>query len=240
MNYEILALITARGGSKSIPQKNIRLFLGNPLIAYTIKELKKSRYISRAIVSTDSDQIANISKDLGVEVPFLRPKELAEDFVQDFPVVRHALEWLSEKEGYAPDIIVHLRPTAPLRKSKHIDEAIEVLIQHPEADSVRSVYLAPRHPLKMWKIENEELVPFIPANVYKIKEAYNYPRQKLPAAYVQNGSVDVIWAKTIIKKNSMSGDKIMPYVMDESDSVNVDTLVDFKLAEMIMKEKMRK
>lgn len=212
-NYEILAIVPARSGSKSIPQKNIKLLARKPLIAYTIEEAKKSKYISRIVVSTDSEQIAEIAKNLGVEVPFLRPKELAEDNVQDLPVFKHALEWLKNKEGYTPDVIVHLRPTAPLRKSKHIDKGIKILIEHPEADSVRSVYPAPKHPLKMWKIEDGYLVPFIPEEAYNIKEAYNYPRQKLPPAYVQNGSVDVIRTKTILEKNSMSGDKILPFII---------------------------
>lgn len=112
-------------------------------------------------------------------------------------------------------------------------------MKRPESDSVRSVYLAPKHPLKMWKIENGYLSPFVPETVYGIKEAYNYPRQKLPKAYVQNGSVDVIWTKTILKKNSMSGDVIVPFVMEEIDSVSIDTSIEFQLAEIMIKKKER-
>ena len=230
-----MAIIPARGGSKKIPKKNIKLLAGKPLIAYTIEESKKSKYINRVILSTDDEEIAILGKKLGAEVPFLRPSELAEDNVTDLPVFQHCLNWLRENENYIPDIIVHLRPTAPLRKNYHIDTGIELLLKSPGADSVRSVTAVGQHPLKMWKIENNRLVPFVSEEISGIKESYNMPRQKLPPAYIQNGSVDVIWTKTILEKNSMSGDIIVPFVMEEWESVNIDTEIDFSLAELSMK-----
>ena len=232
---QVLAIIPARGGSKKIKKKNIKLLAGKPLIAYTIEESKKSKYISRIILSTDNEEIAIIGKKLGAEVPFLRPSELAEDYVTDLPVFQHCLNWLRENENYIPDIIVHLRPTAPLRKNYHIDTGIELLLKSPRADSVRSVTAVGQHPLKMWKIENNRLVPFVSEEISGIKESYNMPRQKLPLTYIQNGSVDVIWTKTILEKNSMSGDIITPFVMEEWESINIDTEIDFSLAELIMK-----
>ncbi len=232
---QVLAIIPARGGSKKIKKKNIKLLAGKPLIAYTIEESKKSKYISRIILSTDNEEIAIIGKKLGAEVPFLRPSELAEDYVTDLPVFQHCLNWLRENENYIPDIIVHLRPTAPLRKNYHIDTGIELLLKSPGADSVRSVTAVGQHPLKMWKIENNRLAPFVSEEISGIKESYNMPRQKLPPAYIQNGSVDVIWTKTILEKNSMSGDIIAPFVMEEWESINIDTEIDFSLAELIMK-----
>ena len=233
-NSQILAIIPARGGSKKIPKKNIKLLAGKPLIAYTIEEALKSKHITRISVSTDDENIAKIARDFGAEAPFLRPSELAKDHVTDLPVFQHCLNWLRENENYIPDIIVHLRPTAPLRKIHHIDSGIELLLKSPEADSVRSVTSVGQHPLKMWKIENNKLIPFISEKSSGIKESYNMPRQKLPKAYIQNGSVDVLWTNTILEKNSMSGDIIVPLVMEELESVNIDSEIDFLLAELIM------
>ena len=233
---DILAIIPARGGSKGVPKKNIKPLAGNPLIAYTIREAKKSQYISRIIVSTDCEKTIEIAMQYGVEAPFIRPDELSGDYVQDFPVCEHAIKSLREKDGYVPDMVVWLRPTSPFREVKHIDEAVKILISNPAADSVRSVCPAPKHPLKMWRIKSERLVPFVPEELTGIKEQYNYPRQKLPAAYVQNGAIDVIHIKTIIEKKSITGDIILPYIMDDVCSINIDTQLDFKFAEIVMKE----
>ncbi len=238
MSFEILGLITARGGSKTVPKKNIKDLGGKPLLAYTIEEARKTGLISRLIISTDCEEIAAVAMDYGCEVPFMRPSEFAGDMVQDLPVFEHALKWLEREEGYSSDMVVHLRPTAPLRRVTHIEGAIKTLIAHPDADSVRSVCLAPKHPLKMWRIEGDRLVSYIPAEVSGIKESYNYPRQKLPEAYVQNGSVDVIRRKTITDMGTMSGDLIVPYVMEEEDSINIDTFMDFAMAEILLRDRL--
>nr|HID58375.1 acylneuraminate cytidylyltransferase family protein [Desulfobacterales bacterium] len=233
---EVLGLIPARGGSKGVIRKNIKLLAGEPLIAYTIREGLKSKYINRLIVSTDDKDIADIARKYGAEVPFMRPPELALDHVTDLPVFQHCLRWLGDHQQYCPDIVVHLRPTAPLRRVDHIDQCIQLLINSPNADSVRSVCVAPKNPLKMWKIENNTLIPFIPESISGIKEAYNLPRQELPPAYVQNGSVDVIRIKTILEKKSMTGDVIIPFIMEESESVNIDSEIDFLVAEQLIKK----
>lgn len=230
----ILAIIPARGGSKSVPRKNIMLLAGKPLIAYTIEEAKKSKYINRIIVSTDDEEIAKIANQLGAEVPFLRPKELAEDFVPDLLVFKHALIWLEENEGYRPEIIVHLRPTAPLRRVEHIDKGIEMLL-NSDADSVRSVCLSLKHPNKMWKVKDGYLIPFLPEA--RVEESYNLPRQQLPLVYIQNGSVDVTRRSTIFEKNSMTGDRINAFVMEENESVNINTFIDFELAELLIQKR---
>ena len=234
---KILAIIPARGGSKGVTKKNIKLLAGKPLIYYTFREAKKSQYISRIIISTDCSETIEIAKQYGVEAPFVRPKELSRDNVQDFPVCEHAIKTLSEQGGFVPDMIAWLRPTSPLRKVKHIDEAIEILMANPAGDSVRSLCLAPEHPFKMWKVVSGHLTPFVPTEVTGIKEPYNYPRQELPPAYVQNGAIDVVRAKTIIDKRSISGDVILPYIMEAVYSINIDTELDFSLAELLMKEK---
>lgn len=231
---ETLALVPARGGSKGIPRKNIKLVAGEPLIAYTIREARKSRYITRLIVSTDDEEIARIAREHGAEVPFLRPAELALDDVTDLPVFQHCLHWLSEHQGYSPNIVVHLRPTAPLRTVTHIDTAIQLLLSSPRADSVRTVCPAGQHPLKMWSVTDGYLIPFVPEHTYGVKEAYNQPRQKLPAAYVQNGSVDVVRTEVILGKNSMTGDVIKALSMESDESVNIDSALDWELAEILL------
>ena len=231
--YKILGIIPARRDSKKISNKNIRLFSGKPLIYFSIKEAKKSKYLNRIITTTENPEIRKIAVQFGSEAPFLRPEELSRDFVTDYPVFKHCLDWLYQNENYIPDIVVHLRPTAPLRQVAHIDKAIELLLQSPDVDSIRSVCNISNHPNKAWRIENDLLKPFILEEISGIYESYNQPRQKLPKAYIQNGSVDVIWVKTIIEKKSMSGDRIKPFVMEKLDSVNIDEEIDFLFAEHI-------
>lgn len=234
---EILGLIPARGGSKSVPRKNIRALVGEPLIAYTIREARRSRHITRVVVSTEDEEIASVARRYGAEVPFLRPAELAEDYVTDLPVFRHCLDWLRAEQGYAPEVVVHLRPTAPLRTAAHIDRGIELLLESPQADAVRSVCPVGQHPLKTWRIVEGALAPFVPEDVFGIAEAYNQPRQKLPAAYVQNGAVDVVWARVIVEQGSMTGRSIRPLAMHEDESVNIDSPLDWELAEILMRRR---
>lgn len=235
--YKILAVIPARGGSRKIKNKNIASFCGRPLIYYTIAEARKSKYLNHIITTTDSPKIREIAIQFGSEAPFLRPEELSGDFVTDYPVFRHCLDWLCRNEAYVPDIIVHLRPTAPLRRAAHIDKAIELFLQEPVIDSLRSVCDISNPPNKAWRIEDGLLRPFISEEISGIHEAYNQPRQQLPKAYIQNGSVDVIWTKTIIEKETMSGDRIKHFIMDKMDSVNIDDEIDLLLAEHIYRSR---
>ncbi len=152
---EVLAVVPARGGSKGIKRKNLVDFVGKPLVAYSIEHALACSSITRTIVSTDDEEIARVSGALGAEVPFMRPRELAEDHVLDLPVFIHALEFLAKKENYSPDIVVHLRPTTPYRKPEWIDEAVALLIHHPEAHSVRSVSIPEKHPYRMFTINSE-------------------------------------------------------------------------------------
>lgn len=237
---KILATVLARGGSKGLPGKNIKSLLGKPLLAYTIEEAKKSKYINKIVLSTDYEDIAEVGRQYGAEVPFMRPAELAGDNVMDQPVIKHALDWLRENENYVPDIIVHLVPTAPLRKAEHIDKGVEIFLEHPDADSVRSVVESPKHPLKCWSLENQILKTFIPKNIYGFEEPYSMPRQKLPRAYVNNGSVYVIKPSVILEKNSMAGDKIYGFEMPAENSINIDDKFDFMMAEMIIKKEREK
>ena len=150
---EILALIPARSGSKSIKDKNIRMIAGKPMLVYSVEHALSSKLVTRVILSTDSEEYARIGREAGAETPFLRPAEFAADDSLDIDVFEHALEWLKEHEGYEPDIVVHLRPTFPTRDPADIDKMVELLLDHPEADCVRSLAEAKDTPFKMWFVD---------------------------------------------------------------------------------------
>ena len=233
---EVLAIIPARGGSKGIPRKNIRDFAGFPLIAYSIAAGTQSKTVTRTIVSTDDEEIAAVSRTYGAETPFLRPAEYAQDNTTDLPVFQHALGWLRDHEGYSPDVIVQLRPTSPVRPRSCVDDAVNLLLAHPEADSVRGVVEADQCPYKMWLIDPLKgfMNPLI--GVEGISEAYNAPRQQLPKAFWQIGHIDAIRPQVILEQNSMSGKVIMPLVMDPRYTVDIDTLRDWQQAEWLVRE----
>ena len=211
---EITALIPARGGSKGIPRKNIMMLAGKPLIAYTIKHALDSKWIDRVIVSTDDEEIAEISRKFGAEVPFMRPAEFAQDTSPDIESFRHYLEWTVANEGRLPDMVVHLRATNPVRRIEIIDQAVELLSAHPEADAVRSVTLAQQTPYKMWQIsEKGYLEPLLKLD--GIPDCQSSPRQRLPLVYWQNGYIDVLRPRAILEKNSMWGDVVLPLVVHE-------------------------
>ncbi|OGO38363.1 MAG: hypothetical protein A2W35_03890 [Chloroflexi bacterium RBG_16_57_11] len=234
---EILALIQARGGSKSIPRKNIRLFAGHPLIAYSIAAGLASELVSRVIVSTDDEEIAAIARGYGAQTPFMRPVELSQDDTADLPVFQHALEWLAENEGRSPEIVVQLRPTSPFRRLSHIDQAISRLLEHPEADSVRTVCVPFQNPFKMWRIGPDGFMqPLLGAPVLgaEYPEPYNMPRQLLPEVFWQTGYVDVVWSDTILHKASMTGERILPLVIDPSEWIDIDSPDDWRRAERLL------
>jgi CMP-N-acetylneuraminic acid synthetase len=229
---EVLALIPARGGSKSIPRKNILPFAGFPLIAYSIAAAMTAETVRRVIVSTDDVEIAEIARRYGAEVPFLRPAEIAEDHTPDLPVFQHALQWLDEHEGYNPDIVVQLRPTSPLRRTWHIDQAVFRLLEHPEADSVRTVCIPFQNPYKMWRIHSDGFL--LPLLETEFPEPYNMPRQLLPDVYWQTGYVDAAWADTILNRNSMTGDHILPLIISPEEWVDIDSIDDWRRAERML------
>lgn len=214
MTARVLALIPARGGSKGIPRKNVMPLAGKPLIAYSILQAQASRYINRVIVSTDDDEIAAVARDWGAEVPFMRPAEYAQDLSPDIDAFRHALTWLKQHEDYNPDMVVHLRPPGPVRRVELIDQAIELLQTHPEADAVRSVSLARQTPYKMWRIAPDgKLEPLL--RVEGMPDCQSVPRQQLPVVYWQNGYVDVLRPRAVLEKNSMWGDCALPFIVED-------------------------
>ncbi|MHB0923849.1 MAG: cytidylyltransferase domain-containing protein [Bellilinea sp.] len=231
---EVLAVIPARGGSKGIPHKNFRPFAGHPLIAYSIMAARQAETVTRVIVSTDDPQIAAAAREYGAEVPFMRPDELAQDNTLDLPVFQHALAWLIANEAYSPDVVVHLRPTSPVRPIGLVDEAVRLLLDNPEADSVRGVVPAGQNPHKMWRIDMETGQLRNLLDVPGVPEPFNAPRQVLPAVYWQTGHIDAIRPVTILEKNSMSGSVILPVKIDPRYTVDIDGPSDWQRAEWLV------
>lgn len=230
---KVLAIIPARGGSKSIPRKNIRNFVGWPLIAWSIAAAKQSESVKRVIVSTDDKDIAAVARKFGAETPFLRPPKFAKDQTPDLPVFVHALKWLDKHEGYKPDVVVQLRPTSPIRPRGLVDNAVDILLAHPGADSVRGVVLAGQSPHKMWRLTDENSPMKNLLDVDRIDEPYNAPRQILPPIYWQTGHIDAIRVATILK-GSMSGKNIYPLIIDPRFTVDIDSLQDWARYEYLV------
>ena len=223
MKNKILAIIPARGGSKGIPRKNIRLLAGKPLIAYSIEAAVKSRYIDRVIVSTEDEEITEISKKYGAEV-IERPMELATDTAPTEPVLEHVVKLLKEHEDYRTDIIVLLQPTSPLRNSNHIDEALDIFLNN-DYDTLLSV--CPSHAF-IWKIGE--------AGAYPINYDFkNRPRrQDKEPEYKENGAIYITTYETLMRNQNRLGGKIGLYIMPEECSVEIDTAFDFYLCEHII------
>lgn len=231
-NKKILAIIPARGGSKGVLKKNIKLLAGKPLIAWTIETALSVTCLDRVILSTDDRQISEIGKQYGAEVPFLRPEKIAADDTLDMPVYEHALAWLNDNENFCPDIIVWLRPTAPLRIAQDINNALDILIKK-EPDWVRSVCEVEHHPYWMYKLNEGSMEPFIEGIQIK-----NYMRrQLLPPAYRLNGAVEVAWRSTILEKKLLYSGEIEAYIMPSDRSIDIDSEMDFRLAQTYMKLK---
>lgn len=234
-----IAIIPARGGSKGLPNKNIRLLAGHPLIAYSIKVAQKSKLIDRVIVSTDSQEIAQVAKNYGAEVPFMRPSEFAQDQSRDYGVFKHAVDWLSTNEGYRADIIVQLRPTSPIRFAARVDQAVQQFMDS-KADSLRAVTISPNTPYKMWVLSPDEKAMEPLLRIDGVKEPYNEPRQALPKVYWQTGTLDIFTYETLIDKKSLTGDSIIPFVIDTEHAVDIDDIISFRKAEeIISNSKMR-
>jgi CMP-N-acetylneuraminic acid synthetase len=229
---KILAIIPARGGSKSVPKKNIAKINNIPLIGYTISAALKVSDLTDIIVSTDDSEIAEIAKKLGAQVPFIRPNELASDEAQSAPVIEHALYFMEKYNGIKYDSILMLQPTSPLRTSKHINEAIE-LFGSQECDSVVSIVsVGGNHPVRMKRLVGNQLINFIDQGFWNMR-----PRQSLPEVYIRNGAIYLISRDAFTSCNQLIGDKCLGYVMNESESINIDTPIDLKIAKLLLEEK---
>lgn len=232
---KILGVITARGGSRGIPRKNIKLLAGKPLIYYTIKAAQKSKLLDYFLVSTDDKEIADVAQRYGAEVPFLRPPELAQDKTKTLPVLLHALDWAEKNKDCRFDYILTLQPTSPLRTSQDIDRSIELAREHPNADSITSVYDLGFPPQKLKKIVRDGL------HDYHEKEITGTRRQEYSTqVYKRNGAIYLTKRDTLLVENSILGSKIIPYIMPTERSVDIDTIFDFELAEFLKKKQASK
>ncbi|MAJ13386.1 MAG: cytidylyltransferase [SAR116 cluster bacterium] len=231
-NKKILAITLARGGSKTVPKKNIKKILGKPLIAYTIEEVLKSKYIDDYIVSTDSKEIAKVSIKYGAKVPFYRPKNISNDKAAPQDALYHGLTKYEKITKQKFDYILEIMCTNPLKNVSDIDKCIEKL-HKTKADTVISVQrLFDHHPIRIKKIENDLIKDFV------LPENERTRRQDLrPEAYIRNGSIYAISRLTLIEHKSKIGKISRPYIMPEERSINIDEKIDFILAENIIKQK---
>lgn len=217
------AIIPARSGSQTVKNKNIAMLHGFPMIAYSIAVAKVIPEISRVIVSTDSEEYAQIARRFGAEVPFIRPAEISGSDSTDFQFMEHAVEWFKQHEGTLPDYWVHLRPTTPFRNPEHVKEAIHKMYHDDTADSLRSAHIASVCPFKwFWKSDEGY---FKTINGITLDEA-NGPRQSFPQIYIPDGYVDVLRTKCILEKKVIHGDKMIAFVSPES--VDVDNMSDLE------------
>lgn len=230
---KILTIIPARSGSKGIPHKNIKLFQNKPLLAHSIGHATKCKHKSKIIVSTDSEEYADIARSYGAEVPFLRPKDISLDLSTDFEFISHAIDWLKSNEDYEPDIVVQLRPTYPTRNVDKLNECIDIFVKNrSEYDSLRTVIPFEKSPFKMYTIKDESLTPLF-VEINGISEPYNRCRQILPRCYLHNGYIDIFNA-SLVKNGTISGNKIYPYVMSADEYHDIDSLEDWADAEKFL------
>ena len=231
---KILAVITARGGSKGIPWKNIKLLGGQPLLVYSIDAVKKSKLITHAIVSTDDKKIAEVAKKFGSEAPFMRPKELAEDKTPHVPVMKHAIEFMEKKLGVIFDYAVILQPTSPFRLPEDIDRTLEKLIKSGADSAVTLVDVDNYHPVKAKKLEGDKVLP------YCFTEPEGTRRQDFPPAYRRSGAIYAMRRDLLMKDNRLYGDNIVGHIVPAERSVDIDTPFEWFRAEWMLEDLKKK
>ncbi len=230
---KIFAIIPARGGSKGVPKKNIKLLGGYPMVAYSIVAARLCQRIERVIVSTDSLEIADIARSYGAEVPFLRPSKFSQDNSPNIDFILHALDWFQSNEESQPDFLVQLLPTTPLRDPVLIDSAIQAMKVNDEATSLRSVHQLAEPPQKMMGIKGEFLVGFFPDD--SRPEYFNLPRQTFPPAYQPNGYVEIIKTSFVRSGNGLFGPKILAFITPVTPEV--DRPEDFEYLKYLIEKK---
>jgi len=234
MKPKILAIIPARGGSKGISKKNIKPLLGKPLLTWTIEQAQKSKYISRVFVSTENKEIAKIAEQNGVEIPFLRPDEFAQDNSPTSDAIIHTLNTF-EKLGEFYEIIIILEPTSPLRKKDDIDNAIEIYL-HNSSDSESLVSVGEvqlENPYVMKIIENNHVVPFL-----ENKQTF-YQRQQLPKIYFPYGVIYLTTVRAFREFGTFYQKTTLPYKIERWQNYEIDDLCDFYCVETILKTKLK-
>jgi len=234
MGNKTIALIPARSGSKRVKNKNINKLKGHPLIAYTIQSASNSNIFDEIIVSTDSEDIKEIAEYYGANVPFMRPKEYAEDTSPDIEWVKHSLDYLKDN-GSDYKIFSILRPTSPFRKPETILRAFD-LFNSAKCDSLRAVEKCLQHPCKMWKIEDDYMVPFVNLEekgpLGQPLHSSQYP--SLPEVYVQNASLEIAYTETVNKYNNISGDTVIPFITMNDEGFDLNIEEDWELANILI------
>lgn len=223
----VLAVVPARGGSKGLPGKNLRLLGGKPMIAWTIEAAQASRRIDRVVVSTDCEEIAAVARQYGAEVPFLRPAELASDHARSFDALLHAIDW-QEENGFVFDLVVWLQPTSPLRCGEDIDRAIELYFSR-DAEAVVSVCETDHHPWWSNTLPEDGCM-----RDFLRPEALNSNRQQLPAFFRLNGAIYLASPQFLKINGSFYSDRTFAYVMPKGRSVDIDDAIDLCMAEALL------
>lgn len=227
----VYAIIPARSGSKGVKNKNIRCLDGYPLIAFSIVAAKMCPSVERVIVSTDSEEYAEIARKYGAETPFLRPAEISGDKSTDIEFMEHAINWLADNEGKVPEFFMHVRPTYPLRTVEIMEKAAVLMKGDPKATSLRSAHLASNTPYKWFNLREDGYYKSIRDDI-TLDEANN-PRQAFPDVYVPDGYVDMLSTKFIVENDLMHGDHMIGYVVP--GGVDIDALKDVEYLEFYIK-----
>lgn len=227
---KVIVIIPARSGSKSLPKKNILPLNGKPLLTYSISYGLKSSQVDKVVVSTDSEEFAEIARNYGAEVPFLRPVELSADSCRDYSFMRHALDYF-DSIGEIYDIYVLLRPTSPLRPEGLIERSLDILKKNPTATSVRAVSRVNEHPYRVLAMNADGSISSL---IQGVIEPYNFPRQELPESYSMTGDIEAVRRKTLLE-GSVSGDKIFPIIINPEDKIDIDHINDLRAAEEKLK-----
>lgn len=228
-----VALVPARSGSKRVAQKNIRQLAGHPLVAYTIAAARDSGVFTAVIVSTDSQEIAEIARQYGAEVPFLRPAAMAGDLSPDIEWVRFTLDALDEA-GRGSDCFSLLRPTSPFRRADTIRRAwTQFLRAGRSIDSLRAVELCRQHPGKMWVMREERIVPLLPDGPSN-PPWHSMPYQGLPRVYIQNASLEIAWRCTVSETDTIAGTKIVPFLTEGHEGFDLNESRDWWYAEHLI------
>lgn len=229
---KILAIIPARGGSKGLPGKNIRPLCGKSLIGWSIEHAQRSKYIDDIFISTDSTEIASVAESCGIEVPELRPTELAADTVPSSEFIVYTINHLAEK-GKKFDYIILLEPTSPLRDVEDVDKSIEILIDNSKAEAIVSVCKAEDiHPAFMVMISEQGTLQGYDSDMKALR------RQDLPDVFFFEGTIYVSKVESFLKRKAFYHEKTLPYIVPKWKSFEVDDIIDFTIIETLMKMKL--
>jgi N-acylneuraminate cytidylyltransferase len=227
-----IAIIPARSGSKSIIDKNLVLLGGHPLIAYSIAAAKLSNSIDRVLVSTDSERYAEISRQYGAEVPFMRPDELSNDMATDIGFMQHAMDWFDDNEPETPEYWVHLRPTTPLRNPVQIDNAMDMIYARNDATALRSAFPCAESPFKWFRHSSEGFLMSLTSEETDL-DRFNMPRQMYPKVFVPDGYVDIVRRSFVARTGLLHGDKVIGFtspVCTEVDSLEELQRLEYEVA----------